>query len=333
MRVAAEARDIELTLVSEDGLRVFGDAELLTTAVANLVDQRRQLQRRRHPGRHRGPPGRGRRRGDRHRPGPGHPRGRAGAHLRALLPGRRRPLARHRRHRPRPGHRQARLRQPRRRGERLEPGGARLDLHDDPSRGGRPAASRSSHDDGRTVAGRRTRREHLHDAHPDRRGRGVVLGPAVLPAQQEGYEVAVAENGHDALTDVRRDRRRPRAARPHAARAVRRRRVPRAAPALERAGHHADRQGQRDRQGRGARARRRRLRHQALLLARAARPDQGRAAPAGRARGAAADHPRGRPGADGRRAPRRHRARRPGVACRSRSSSCSRCCCATPAGC
>ena len=37
VRVAAEARDIELTLVSEDGLRVFGDAELLATAVANLV--------------------------------------------------------------------------------------------------------------------------------------------------------------------------------------------------------------------------------------------------------------------------------------------------------
>ncbi len=37
VRVAAEAHDIELTLVSESGLRVFGDAELLTTAVANLV--------------------------------------------------------------------------------------------------------------------------------------------------------------------------------------------------------------------------------------------------------------------------------------------------------
>jgi two-component system, OmpR family, sensor histidine kinase SenX3 len=37
VRVAAEARDIELTLASEDGLRVFGDAELLTTAVGNLV--------------------------------------------------------------------------------------------------------------------------------------------------------------------------------------------------------------------------------------------------------------------------------------------------------
>ena len=37
VRVAAESRDIELSLVAEPDLRVFGDAELLTTAVANLV--------------------------------------------------------------------------------------------------------------------------------------------------------------------------------------------------------------------------------------------------------------------------------------------------------
>ena len=37
VRVAAESRRIELTLVAEDGLRVFGDAELLSTAVTNLV--------------------------------------------------------------------------------------------------------------------------------------------------------------------------------------------------------------------------------------------------------------------------------------------------------
>lgn len=37
VRVAAEARSIALTLATEDRLRVFGDAELLTTAVANLV--------------------------------------------------------------------------------------------------------------------------------------------------------------------------------------------------------------------------------------------------------------------------------------------------------
>ena len=43
--------------------------------------------------------------------------------------------------------------------------------------------------------------------------------------------------------------------------------------------------------------------------------------------------PRGRPGPDGRRAPHRDRRRRPRYGCRSRSSSCSRCSCATPAGC
>lgn len=37
VRVAAEARDIELAVVAEDDLPVFGDAELLTTAVANLL--------------------------------------------------------------------------------------------------------------------------------------------------------------------------------------------------------------------------------------------------------------------------------------------------------
>ena len=37
VRVAAEARTIDLVLVADDGLQVFGDAELLTTAVANLV--------------------------------------------------------------------------------------------------------------------------------------------------------------------------------------------------------------------------------------------------------------------------------------------------------
>ena len=37
VRVAAEARDIVLSVAGEPGLRVFGDAELLTTAVANLV--------------------------------------------------------------------------------------------------------------------------------------------------------------------------------------------------------------------------------------------------------------------------------------------------------
>ena len=37
VRVAAEARSIEVQVATEDGLRVFGDADLLVTAVGNLV--------------------------------------------------------------------------------------------------------------------------------------------------------------------------------------------------------------------------------------------------------------------------------------------------------
>ena len=53
---------------------------------------------------------------------------------------------------------------------------------------------------------------------------------------------------------------------------------------------------------------------------------------ASRPRSAAADAG-GRPGPDGRRAARGDRRRRRRCRCRSRSSSCSSCCCATPAGC
>ena len=145
---------------------------------------------------------------------------------------------------------------------------------------GRPATPRTSTDDGRT-SDDRTRRDALHDAHPGRGGRGLVLRPAVLPAAQGGLRGAVAETGPDALDGVRHARAPTWCSSTSCCPGCqRRRRVPCAAPALERAGHHADRQGQRDRQGGRARDRRRRLRHQALLLARAAGPDQGGAAPA-----------------------------------------------------
>ena len=110
-------------------------------------------------------------------------------------------------------------------------------------------------------------------------------------------------------------------------------------------GHHAHGQGRRDRQGGRPGAGRRRLRHQAVLVARAAGPGPRGAAP-----------PRGRVVAVGRRrrslptrtttscwSPgpvrmdvERHTVRvrgRAGRRSRSRSSSCSRCCCATPAAC
>ena len=96
--------------------------------------------------------------------------------------------------------------------------------------------------------------------------------------RKEGFEVAVCPTGPDAHRDIRPDRRRPGAARPHAARPARQRGLPEPARAVQRPGHHADRQGQRDRQGRRPGARRRRLRDQAVLLPRAGRQDPGRAA-------------------------------------------------------
>ena len=97
--------------------------------------------------------------------------------------------------------------------------------------------------------------------------------------RKEGYEVAVAETGPAALEEFDRagadlvllDLMLPGLGGADVCRA--------AAPALERAGDHAHRQGQRDRQGGRPRDRRGRLRHQAVLLTRAACPDQGRAAP------------------------------------------------------
>ena len=66
--------------------------------------------------------------------------------------------------------------------------------------------------------------------------------------------------------------------------------------------------------------------------ARARRPHPRGAAPRHRARPRPGD-PRGRLGADGRRAAHRHASAAPRSGCRSRSSSCWRCSCATPAAC
>ena len=319
--------------------KVFGDAELLTTADPQPGRQRRRLLRPRHPGRASAVRcADGLVEVDVTDQGQGIPHAEQAPHLRALLPRRRGPLAGHRRHRPRPGHRQAHLRQPRRRRHRVERGGPRVHLHHAAARRARQRTA--VHDPGghRRRAAARRRAARLTRGHPMTRILVVedeesFSDPLSYLLRKEGYEVAVAETGPDGAGGVRPQRRRPRAARPHAARPVRHRGVPRAAAALERAGDHADRQGQRDRQGRRARDRRRRLRHQALLQPRAAGPHQGGAAPAAGAGGAGPADARGRAGADGRRAARRHRQRRARRRCRSRSSSCSRCCCATPVGC
>ena len=135
--------------------------------------------------------------------------------------------------------------------------------------------------------------------------------------RKEGFEVSVAATGTDGADRVRPDRRRHRAARPHAAGDVRHRGLPAAAAALQRADHHGHRPGQRDRQGGRPGDRRRRLRHQAVLAARAGRPDPGGAAPAGPERGRAGGRDAGgRPGADGRRAARGDRRRRRRCSCR-----------------
>ena len=107
------------------GLKVQGVRVPARHRPAQPDRQRHQLQRRVDQGRGDHWDHRGHRddRGD--RPGHRHPAARARPDLRALLPGRPRPLARHRWHRARAGHRQARLRQPRRRLRGLVAGRAR----------------------------------------------------------------------------------------------------------------------------------------------------------------------------------------------------------------
>ena len=127
--------------------------------------------------------------------------------------------------------------------------------------------------------------------------------------RKEGFEVAVAAPGRDALAEFDRtgadivllDLMLPGMPGTEVCRQIRH--------DLQRAGDHGQRQGRRGRQGRRPRARRRRLRHQALLPARAGRPDPRGAAPRPGGRADPGD-PGGRPGPDGRRAARGDRQRR-----------------------
>ena len=125
--------------VGRDGLRRPGPAG---DGVAEPDRQRHPLLPGKHPGRRRHP-GQGRPRGGL-RDGPGRgaqPRG-PGTRLRALLPRGRRPVTPYRRHRPWPEHRQARRRQPRRRGDPLVPARAGLHLHHPASGAGGPGPRR-----------------------------------------------------------------------------------------------------------------------------------------------------------------------------------------------
>ncbi len=144
-----------------------------------------------------------------------------------------------------------------------------------PRAAARPAAPRS-------LSGRQS-----SDTGARGRGRGIVQRRAVLHVAPRGLRGGGLPDRAGRDRGLRPARRRSRAAGPHASRAARQRGLPDAARAVERSGDHADRQGQRDRQGRGPGTRRRRLRHQAVLVPGTGRQDARRAAPprrAGRAR-------------------------------------------------
>ena len=153
--------------------------------------------------------------------------------------------------------------------------------------------------------------------------------------RREGYEVAVAGTGPEALQRLRPHRRRPGAARPDAARAVRHRGVPR------RCGSRSNvpiimvtaRDTEVDKVV-GLELGADDYVTKPFSSRELVGPDPGRAAPRRRARGAAdldaveagpvrMDVERHVVTVDG----------APGRRCRSRSSTCSSCCCATPAGC
>ena len=188
-RATADARRINLVCGGRRGVMVRGDARQLVTALGNLVDNAVRYgpegtrvvistaaQRLR--------PGRGRR-AERHRRGARHRRGRARPDLRAVLPGRRRPVPGDRGDRPRPVHRQARRRRARWRGHRLERRGHRLHLH--------PAAAGRVRLRGECV----TRILVVEDEESFRDALSYML-------RKEGFEVVLAETGPSALEEFDR---------------------------------------------------------------------------------------------------------------------------------
>ncbi len=105
------------------------------------------------------------------------------------------------------------------------------------------------------------------DPDPARRGRGVLPGPADVPAGARGLRRRHRRHRAGGAPAVRRVRGGPRAPRPHAPGPARHRGLPPPAAGQRRPGHHAHRQGRRDRQGGRPGARGRRLRDQAVLVA------------------------------------------------------------------
>ena len=97
--------------------------------------------------------------------------------------------------------------------------------------------------------------------------------------EQEGFDVTLAADGEDAEGKLSRRRLRPADPGHHDAGQERARPLPRGPRPQPGPDHPADRQGRRGRQGGRPRGRRRRLRHQAVLGPRAARPGARAAAP------------------------------------------------------
>ena len=103
------------------------------------------------------------------------------------------------------------------------------------------------------------------------------------PLERDGYRVVPARDGEEALERFARAARRPRRPRHHAPEARRARGLQAPARPEHGADHHAHGPRRRARQGARARARRRRLHHEAVLDPRVPEPRAGAAAPRGRA--------------------------------------------------
>ena len=221
-RVGADAKQIEIAEAcapGPQGLRRRGPAR---HRGAQPRRQRGRLLRARHPGRRRRPAQRRDGRGHRHRPGPGHPRrpsrsASSSASTASTPRGRAPPAA------PASAWPSSSTSAP--------TTAATSTVWSEEGRGSTftirlpAAADRSGGHPARPhpVAPRRTRtspkEKPPHDPHPGRRGRGVVLGPAVLPAAQGGLRGGRRRDRARGPRGLRPRRRRPRAARPHAARA------------------------------------------------------------------------------------------------------------------
>ena len=201
---------------------------------------------------------------------------------------------------PRPGDRQAHRHQPRRPGRRRQHARRRIDVH--------PAAARAARRRPRCRYRPRLRSSPDPVGPPVDRRRGSHVARVLVVEDEEsfsdalsymlrkeGFEVSVAATGTAALTEFDRtgadivllDLMLPEMSGTEVCRQLRQR--------SRRADHHGHRAGQRDRQGGRAGDRRRRLRHQAVLAARAGRPDPRGAAPAEHRGGRAGHRRRWRP--------------------------------------